>query len=115
MNDASFVINEYDDEKFHKIDPSEARIFMNMLARKIKNNTSIEYRDLSEYIISDHLDDILSHFKESIDVKENYDVNVVEQRAYHEDDTRELSLKILPKKYINDMSKIHYRVCFIQF
>lgn len=112
---SSFIINEYDDDKFHEIDSTDARVFMNMLARKIKNNTTIEYEDLSEYIISDYLDDILSHFKEHIDLRENYNVNIIDTRAYHEDDNRELSLTILPKKYLNDRLKIPYRICFIQF
>ena len=114
MNNVSFIINEYDEDTFSEIDPLDARVFMNMLARKIKNNINIEYKDLSEYIISDDLDKILSYFKENIDPKENYNVSITNSRDDCETD-RELSLHILPEKYLNNMSKIPYILCFIQY
>lgn len=112
----SFIINEYSDDVYYEIDKSEAREFMNMLARKIKSNVVIDYEDLSKYITPDDgLDEILSHFREYIDPKETYDVNITRTIPYTDDDNVELSLKILPERYLKDMSKIPYRLCFIQF
>lgn len=92
----------------YKLDYLEVREFMNMLKRKITSNEKILKRDLEKYITTENTANILEYIEEYIDCREDYDVNI---KFDYEDE--ELSLYILPKKYINSHEKCHYRLCYI--